>query len=381
NGTLGLVGATVEYTPNQDYNGSDTFTYTATDSDSGVSTEATVSITVTAVNDPVTDIILSNLSVEENSSISTFISQLTIVDVDSGNYFISVDDDSNFEIDSNLDISSLLTSKSFDFESKSSYPIDITVDQDGLIFTKSFNVQVIDVNEMPTSLTLTNTSVDENISLGSLVSYINSTDEDTHIDFNTHVYSLADGQSGILYDNSKFKISGDQLVTNSEIDFETQSEYRIYIEAFDGINTLGKEFIISVNNLDEDSDGDGLPDSDEGDADDDNDGVSNKFEYNQFDINENPIEVYKGISPNGDGINDVFVIRNISKYPDNEVIIMNRLGQTVYKATGYGISGKFFNGISQSGKELPADVYFYQVKVGVGNGQYIVNKGFLHINR
>ena len=60
---------------------------------------------------------------------------------------------------------------------------------------------------------------------------------------------------------------------------------------------------------------------------------------------------------------------------------MNRLGQTVYKATGYGISGKFFNGISQSGKELPADVYFYQVKVGVGNGQYIVNKGFLHINR
>ena len=56
NGTLGTVGSTVVYTPNQHYNGSDTFTYTATDSNSGVSTEATVSITVTAVNDvPTTD--------------------------------------------------------------------------------------------------------------------------------------------------------------------------------------------------------------------------------------------------------------------------------------------------------------------------------------
>ena len=41
----------VNYTPEKDYNGSDTFTYTATDSKGGVSDKATVSITVTPVND------------------------------------------------------------------------------------------------------------------------------------------------------------------------------------------------------------------------------------------------------------------------------------------------------------------------------------------
>ena len=51
NGTLGTVGNTVIYTPNTNYYGLDTFTYTATDSDSGVSNVATVSITVTADND------------------------------------------------------------------------------------------------------------------------------------------------------------------------------------------------------------------------------------------------------------------------------------------------------------------------------------------
>ena len=61
------------------------------------------------------------------------------------------------------------------------------------------------------------------------------------IEYNTHIYTLEDGPSGLNYDNSKFTISGNQLITNSEIDFETQSEYIIYMEAFDGLNILGKE--------------------------------------------------------------------------------------------------------------------------------------------
>ena len=52
NGSLGTVsGSDVVYTPNTNYNGSDTFTYKVTDANSGVSNVATVTMTVTAVND------------------------------------------------------------------------------------------------------------------------------------------------------------------------------------------------------------------------------------------------------------------------------------------------------------------------------------------
>ena len=214
-----------------------------------------------------------------------------------------------------------------------------------------------------------------------MVSVIFSTDEDLKIEYNTHIYTLEEGPSGFNYDNSKFTISGNQLITNSEIDFETQSEYRIYMEAFDGLNILGKEFIITVNDLDEDTDGDGLLDSQEGDGDDDDDGTSNKDEFNNYNLNETPVEVYGGISPNGDGINDVLVIRNISKYPQNQIVILNRIGQVVYKVNGYGQNGNFFRGVSNSGKELAADVYFYQLKVETNNGESFIKKGFIHINR
>jgi VCBS repeat-containing protein len=51
NGTVTLnADGSFDYTPNADFNGTDTFTYTASDS-TGVSAETTVTITVNAVND------------------------------------------------------------------------------------------------------------------------------------------------------------------------------------------------------------------------------------------------------------------------------------------------------------------------------------------
>ena len=52
NGSVALVEGGVEYTPNADYNGEDSFTYKVTDTDDGTSAEAaTVTINVSAVND------------------------------------------------------------------------------------------------------------------------------------------------------------------------------------------------------------------------------------------------------------------------------------------------------------------------------------------
>ncbi len=51
NGTAVLEAGQIRYTPNADYNGADTFTYTIEDNDN-TAVSATVNVTVTAVNDP-----------------------------------------------------------------------------------------------------------------------------------------------------------------------------------------------------------------------------------------------------------------------------------------------------------------------------------------
>jgi gliding motility-associated-like protein len=47
------------------------------------------------------------------------------------------------------------------------------------------------------------------------------------------------------------------------------------------------------------------------------------------------IEIPNSFSPNGDGVNDIFVIKGLGFYPDNELIIFNRWGEIVLTQKGY----------------------------------------------
>lgn len=65
------------------------------------------------------------------------------------------------------------------------------------------------------------------------------------------------------------------------------------------------------------------------------------------------------ITPNGDGFNDAWVIKNIGYYPDNEVIIFNRDGQKVFSMSTYDNSwGGTFNG-----NPVPDGTYYYVLKL------------------
>jgi len=72
--------------------------------------------------------------------------------------------------------------------------------------------------------------------------------------------------------------------------------------------------------------------------------------------------VHQGVSPNGDGINDFLQIDNITNYPDNKLMIMNRNGQLVYEASGYNNSSKVFDGHSSINRQMQLPgTYFYQL--------------------
>jgi gliding motility-associated-like protein len=65
-------------------------------------------------------------------------------------------------------------------------------------------------------------------------------------------------------------------------------------------------------------------------------------------------------TPNGDGINDVWVIENIFTY-NAEVFIFNRWGTEIFSTTNYQND---WNGSNNDGDPLTDGTYYYVVKVG-----------------
>lgn len=77
------------------------------------------------------------------------------------------------------------------------------------------------------------------------------------------------------------------------------------------------------------------------------------------------VKIYTGVTPNGDGENDVWIIDNITDFPNNHVSIYNRWGIQVYETKGYDNSSKAWpqkNEISS----LIASTYFYVLNLGNG---------------
>ncbi|MVN90635.1 T9SS type B sorting domain-containing protein [Mucilaginibacter sp. HME9299] len=80
------------------------------------------------------------------------------------------------------------------------------------------------------------------------------------------------------------------------------------------------------------------------------------------------IEVHQAVSPNGDGINDVFFIEGINKYPGNKVTVYNRNGVKIFEVDGYDNVSKVFNGRSNiNGQLQQAGTYFYVIQFMAGD--------------
>lgn len=139
--------------------------------------------------------------------------------------------------------------------------------------------------------------------------------------------------------------------------------------------------------LDLDCDGDGIPNGDET-GDEDGDGVPDYTEINNGVLTATDgLEVFDIMTPNGDGLNDVFVIRGIEQYPNNTVRIYNRWGVEVYGVKGYGQDGQYFRGESNgratvNGDQLlPVGTYYYTIEYTNGDGRLQQLAGPLYLNR
>jgi gliding motility-associated-like protein len=89
------------------------------------------------------------------------------------------------------------------------------------------------------------------------------------------------------------------------------------------------------------------------------------------------LKFYSGLTPNGDGDNDVWYVDNIEDFPVNNVKIFNRWGDLVWEQENYSNEeDKIWKGTNKAGKDLPDGTYFYIADVA---GTFY--KGWVEITR
>ncbi len=74
------------------------------------------------------------------------------------------------------------------------------------------------------------------------------------------------------------------------------------------------------------------------------------------------IVIFNTFTPNGDGVNDVWNIKNIERFPNCKVKVFSQWGNQVFASDGYSDA---WNGTkNNTGKELPAGTYYYTIDLG-----------------
>jgi gliding motility-associated-like protein/uncharacterized repeat protein (TIGR01451 family) len=87
----------------------------------------------------------------------------------------------------------------------------------------------------------------------------------------------------------------------------------------------------------------------------------------------NPLIIPNVFTPNGDGINDTFLIPGLNTYTENEITIINRWGNDVYEKKNYQNDW--------TGNGLVEGTYFYVLKVLTLAGNWDVYKGYVTLLR
>lgn len=120
--------------------------------------------------------------------------------------------------------------------------VTLRVNDGTLNVDQVFTINVTDINETPTDITLSNTVIDEGLPVGTPVGSLSTTDPDLGDIF---TYSFCGGP-----DDASFQINADILETAAILDAETQNAFTICIRSEDlGGLFIEETFTITLNNV------------------------------------------------------------------------------------------------------------------------------------
>ena len=233
NGTTTIAESSPEqitYEPDDNYNGSDSFSYTITQGDK--TSSADVTVTIEAVNDAPSIDIASTIQVAENQTAVTTVS-VSDVDEDELTLTLGGTDADSF----NLSDENVLTFKEEpDYETRSSYDITLSLTDGTETVTKDVTIAIIDINDAAPVFTseATFSAAENQIAIGT----VTATDPEG--------------------DSFGFSISGTELSITSEgvlsfvsaPDYETKATYTATVTVADTEdNSATQDITVNVTNV------------------------------------------------------------------------------------------------------------------------------------
>ena len=232
--------------------------------DSGGNTyDEVMSLDLTNVNETPTDLTLDTNSVAEYAANGTVVGTASATDPDAGetfSYSLTNDAGGRFAIDSSTGAITVADGTLLDFEAANSHNVTVRVtDSAGNTYDEVMSLDLTDVNEAPTDLTLSADTTIENPVNGAVVGTATPTDPDSGETFS---YSLTNDAGG------RFMINGEtgevMILDGSLFDIGDASSHDITIQVTDsGGLTYDEVLTINVTNATGNDDIEGTAGSDD----------------------------------------------------------------------------------------------------------------------
>ncbi|RBL89745.1 T9SS type B sorting domain-containing protein [Chitinophaga flava] len=396
-----------------------TVTISVTVSD-GLNTSVAQDVKITVVYVPLapTDITINNTTVSENVPAGALVGKFTTITKEPGATFTytlvsgtGADDNAVFNISGDQ----LLTNATFVYAVKNAYAVRIrTTQNNGLYTEKVFTIRVLQVNQAPTldiipdqvmcSITdkqtyqLTGASP---VEAGQTLTYFVQSDK-------AFFSTLTIDAGGLLSYSLKPNVSGTANITvtvkdnggtlNGGVDtlrrtfaLKVKAQPQIIITS-DKNGDISKGDIVTLTATGGNSytwtRADGILDGQQSatlrirplqnttyEVTATNlDGCTGVQQINIKVTTDFKVDATNILTPNGDGKNDKWVIRNLDSYPNNEVTIYDRTGRVVFHRRNYSND---WDG-TLNGRPLSEGTYYYLLKI---DGTDKVAKGFITIIR
>lgn len=211
----------------------------------GVSGADAFTVGLTNVNEKPTGVSLSGASVPENSAGGTAVGNLGATDPDAGDthtYTLVNSGGGKFAVAGNQLV--VAAGANLNYEQQRNFYVSVrATDAGGLSTVRGFQVNLTNVAEGPTNLTLTGNTVPENGPFGRYIGTVAATDPE----HGAVTYSLTNNAGG------RFEVNGNSIVVVNAnlLDYETATSHEITVKATSAGGTTTQTFTIQVTNENE----------------------------------------------------------------------------------------------------------------------------------
>jgi gliding motility-associated-like protein len=299
-----------------------------TDDMNGCTYDSLFKFTILNDDPPPTGLVANDSIIVEHMPIGTLAKKLIAIDLSPTDQFTyelvpgpGSEGNSKFQINGDQ----LVVNSDLEYDVARVYPIRIKI-TDIAKNSKEVSISIV-LKEIVYYLKTTDSSINEHVEIGTVAKVLEV--QDVAYGGSQYTFSFKNGTG--VNDNFRYIINGNKLLVNTDIEYDSSDVHSIQIQITNSAgNHIEQSFKIKIKEI----------------------------------INTNlPLKANNLVTPNGDGINDVFEIFNNEMYGDFKLTIFDDNGyETNTFNNEHNTLNKYsntWNGTSDKGIKLSTGVYYY----------------------